>query len=93
MIEIMANVISASNDYDGDRLNNPVVWETFMHEVIAQMEICPDEEMRLTLDTIDRALFQEWIDNPDFWTDLNREMDRRGQLLMTVLPSEHQGNC
>ncbi len=26
MIYIMANVIGASDDYDGDRLNDPAVW-------------------------------------------------------------------
>lgn len=93
MINLMANVISVSTEYDGGRLNEPQVWERFMHEILAQMEICPDQEMRQTLETIDREDFQQWIDEPGFWEELNQELERRGQVLMTVLPSEQQGHC
>lgn len=93
MIHIMANVIGASNDYDGDRLNDPAVWERFMQEVLEQMEVCPDEEMQPVLDDIDREQFQQWIDEPLYWEDLNLELERRGQVMMTLLPSEHQGSC
>lgn len=93
MINLMANVICVSNDYDGDRLNDSVVWDQFMHEVLANMETCPDLEMRQILETVDREDFQQWIDDPHFWEELNQEVERRGQVLMTVLPSEHQGTC
>lgn len=93
MINLMANVICVSSDYDEDRLNDPQVWDLFMHEVLAQMKICPDTKMRRTLETINRADFQKWIDDPHFWEELNQELERRSQVLMTVLPSEHQGNC
>ena len=93
MIFIMANVIGASDAYDGDRLNDPAVWDRFMQTVLEQMENCPDEEMRPLLESIDRESFQQWIDAPGFWEDLNQELDRRAQVLMTLLPSENQGNC
>jgi hypothetical protein len=93
MIAIMADIICSSNDYDDDRLNEKPVWEQFMREVLEHMELCPDEEMRKTLDGIDREQFQQWIDEPLFWEELNQELERRAQVLMTLLPSEHQGNC
>lgn len=93
MITIMADVICSSNDYDDDRLNEKSVWEQFMCEVLERMELCLDEEMRKALDGIDREQFQHWIDEPLFWEQLNQELERRAQVLMTLLPSEHQGNC
>ena len=93
MIQVMADIISGSNDYDNDRLNDPAVWQRFMQEVLEHIDMCPDPEMRRTLEAIDREQFQQWIDAPPFWEDLNQEIERRAQVLLTLLPSEHQGNC
>ena len=93
MIQLMADIIGESNDYDDDRLNDPAVWHRFMQEVLARIDGCPDDELRQVLEAIDRGLFQEWIDSPLFWDDLNLVIERRGQIMMTLLPSEHQGNC
>ncbi len=93
MIQLMADIIGASNDYDNDRLNDPTVWHLFMQEVLANIDSCPDGEMRQVLEEIDREQFQEWIDSPHFWDDLNQVIEQRGQIMMTLLSSEHQGNC
>lgn len=93
MISVMADIIGASDDFDGDRLNDSLVWRQFMQTVLDRMETYPDEDIRLVLDTIDREQFQEWIDERGFWDELNHELDRRAQLLMTVLPWENQGHC
>jgi hypothetical protein len=93
MIGVMADIIGVSDDFDGDRLNDPAVWRQFMQTVLDHMEAYPDKEIRLILDTIDREQFQAWIDEPGFWDELNRELDRRGQVLMTLLPTENLGHC
>ena len=93
MNHVMADIIGSSNDFDGGLLNDAAVWRQFMKTVLDCMETYPDEEMRLTLDMIDREQFQEWIDQPHFWDELNDELDRRAQVLMTLLPSEIQGHC
>ena len=93
MISVMVDIIGASDAFDGDRLNNPEVWRQFMRAVLDRMDDHPDEEMRAILDSIDRDQFQKWIDDPTFWNDLNAELDRRAQVLMTLLPSENQGHC
>jgi hypothetical protein len=93
MIQVMADIIGASNDYDNDRLNDPTVWQRFMQEVLEHIDRCPEEEMRQLLEDIDLEQFQQWIDAPIFWESLNREIERRAQVMLTLLPSEHQGNC
>jgi hypothetical protein len=93
MLSVMADIIGASDDFDGARLNDPAVWHLFMQTVLDRMDVCPDEEMRLILDNIDREQFQLWIDDPRFWEDLNFELDRRSQVLMTLLPSGIEGRC
>lgn len=93
MIIVMADVICASDDFDGKRLNDPQVWQRFMKAVLDRMQEHPDEEICNTLDTIDLEQFQQWIDDPQFWEALNMEIDRRTQVLMTLLPSDHQGHC
>jgi hypothetical protein len=93
MIGVMADIIGASDDFDGDRLNDPTVWGRFMQIVLDCMETYPDKDTRLILDTINREQFQEWIDEPGFWDELNQELDRRGQVLMTLLPTENHGHC
>ncbi len=93
MITVMADIISTCDDFDGDRLNDPLIWQQFMQTVLDRMETYPVEEIRRVLDTIDREQFQEWIDERRFWDELNQELDRRAQLLMTLLPSENQGHC
>lgn len=93
MIQLMADVINASHDYDNDRLNDPAVWQRFMQQVLARIDDCPEEALRRLLEDIDREQFQGWIDSPVFWEDLNQEIERRGQIMMTLLPSQHQGNC
>ena len=93
MISIMADVIGASDAYDGQKLNDPAGWARFMETVLERTDDCPDEQMRSLLETIDRELFQQWIDAPAFWDDLNRELDRRAQVLMTLMPAGQQGHC
>jgi hypothetical protein len=93
MIQVMADIIGASNDYDNDRLNDPAVWQRFMQEVLNHIDTCPEEEQRRLLEDIDLEQFQQWIDAPPFWDDLNREIERRAQVMLALLPSEHQGNC
>jgi hypothetical protein len=93
MIHVMADIIGASNDYDNDRLNDPAVWQRFMQEVLDHMDMFPDKEIRLILEGIDRDQFQQWIDAPLFWEELNHEIERRAQVMLTLLPSEQQGNC
>lgn len=93
MLAVMADIIGASEDFDGDRLNDPEVWQRFIRIVLDHMETYPDEEIRRVLETVDREKFQEWIDDPGFWRDLNLELDRRAQVLMTLLPTEIQGHC
>ena len=93
MIRVMADIIGTSDDFDDDRLNDATVWRRFMQTVLDHMETYPDEEVRMVLDMIDREQFQEWIDEPHFWDELNHELDRRAQLLLTLLPSQNQGHC
>ncbi len=93
MIQLMADIIGASNDYDNDRLNHPAVWQRFMQEVLNHIDSCQEEEQRRLLEEIDLEQFQQWIDAPPFWDDLNREIERRAQVMLTLLPSEYQGNC
>jgi len=93
MLSVMADIIGTCDDFDGDRLNDPLVWQQFMQTILDRMETYPDEKVRLVLDTIDREQFQAWIDERRFWDELNHELDRRAQVLMTVLPSEIQGHC
>ena len=93
MIQLMADIIGASNEYDNDRLNDPAVWHRFMQAVLTHIDECPDDELRHVLEEIDREQFQEWIDSPRFWDELNQMIEQRGQIMMTLLPSEHQGNC
>ncbi len=64
-----------------------------MQTVLTQMENCPHERMRPLLESIGGQQFQRWIDAPEFWDELNQELDRRGQVLMTLLPSDSQGHC
>jgi hypothetical protein len=93
MIGVMADIIGASDDFDGGRLNDPAVWRQFMQTVLDRMETYPDKQVRLILDTINREQFQDWIDEPGFWDELNQELDRRAQVLMTLLPTENLGHC
>ncbi len=93
MIHLMADIIISSNDFDNDRLNDPAVWQRFMQQVLAGIDTCPDDALRRVLEAIDREQFQRWIDSPPFWDDLNQEIDQRAQIMMTLMPSDQQGNC
>ena len=93
MINVMADVIGANENYGHDRLNDDQVWQRFMADVFRRMDTVEDESAREILAGIDREEFQQWIDDPAFWQEVDEEIQRRIQVLQTVLPSGNCGNC
>jgi hypothetical protein len=57
------------------------------------MDTIEDETVRGILNSIDTEDFQQWIDDPDFWEQINEEVRRRLNVMKTLLPSKHQGYC
>ena len=57
------------------------------------MEDYLDDGVRSVLACIDRKQFQLWTEDPQFWDAIHREIERRAQILMTLLPSANEGNC
>jgi len=93
MINVMADVIGANEDYGHDRLNDDRVWQRFMDDVFRRMETVEDQAVREILAGIDREQFQQWIDDPAYWQEVDAEIQRRIQVLQTVLPSDACGHC
>ena len=93
MVNLMADLIGLDETYAGDRLNDPEVWSRFMDEVFKRMDTIEDEEIRTALNSIDTEEFQAWIDNPDYWLAIEREIQRRINVVKTLLPSRNEGNC
>jgi len=93
MINLMADLIGLDETYAGDRLNDPGVWSRFMDEVFKRMDTIEDEEIRGVLNSIDTEEFQAWIDNPDYWLAVEREIQRRINVVKTLLPSRNEGHC
>lgn len=93
MINVMADIIGLDDTYKGDRLNDATVWDRFMDEVFKRMDGIEDEVIRDALNGIDTEDFQRWIDDPDFWAAINQEIERRLNLVKTLLPSRNQGHC
>lgn len=93
MINLMADLIGLDETYAGDRLNDPEVWFRFMGEVFKRMDTIEDEEIRTALNSIDTEEFQAWIDNPDYWLAVEREIQRRINVVKTLLPSRNEGHC
>ena len=93
MINVMADIIGLDDTYKADRLNDSSVWDRFMGEVFERMDKIEDDTIRDILDGIDTEEFQEWIDDPAFWQAINQEIERRINVMKTVLPSRHQGTC
>ena len=93
MINVMADLIGLDDTYTGDRLNDPAVWDRFMDELFNRMDTIEEEEIRETLNSIDTADFQRWIDDPGFWSAIEAEIDRRINMVKTLLPSRNQGHC
>jgi len=57
------------------------------------MENHPDDVVKCVLACIDREQFLSWTNDPGFWDAFNREIERRSQILMTLLPSANEGYC
>ena len=93
MINVMADIIGLDETYSNDRLNDPSVWDRFIGEVFARMDTVEDEAVRDALNSIDSDEFQQWIDDPAFWAAINQEIERRLNIVKTLLPSRNQGHC
>lgn len=93
MINVMADIIGVDDTYKGDRLNDAGTWTRFMDDVLKRMDTIEDEAVRDILSGIDTEDFQEWIDEPAFWIAVNAEIDRRINVVKTLLPSQNQGHC
>ena len=93
MINVMADLIGLDEIYSGDRLNDPTVWSRFMSEIFKRMDEIEDKEIRGLLESIDTEEFQGWIDDPQYWLSVEREIQRRINVVKTLLPSKNQGHC
>ncbi len=93
MMNVMADIIGVDDTFSGDRLNEEAVWQKFMSRVFKRMDAIEDEDIRSALSRIDTKDFQQWIDDPGFWREINDEITRRGQVLKTLMPSDNQGTC
>ena len=93
MINVMADIIGLDETYSGDRLNDPEVWSRFMDEVFKRMDTIEDEAIRGLLNNIDTDEFQTWIDDPQYWRAIQGEIQRRINVMKTLLPSRNQGHC
>jgi len=93
MVNVMADLIGRDDTYSGDRLNDPEVWARFMSEIFKRMDEIEDEEVRSLLNSIDTEEFQEWIDDPHYWMAIEQEIQRRINVMKTLLPSRNQGHC
>ena len=93
MINVMADLIGLDETYSGDRLNDPEVWSRFMDEVFKRIDAIEDEEIRTLLNSIDTEEFQEWIDDVQYWLAVELEIQRRLNVVKTLLPSKNQGHC
>lgn len=93
MIGLMADIIAPCEEFHGGGLNDPAVWERFMAAVFQALDAVEDDDVRETLSVVDKREFQTWIDSPDFWDAINDEIERRGQVVQTFLPSAFEGRC
>jgi hypothetical protein len=93
MINVIADIVGLDETYTNDRLNDPQIWDRFMQAVFKRMDTIEDETVRGILNSIDTEDFQQWIDDPDFWEQINEEVRRRLNVMKTLLPSKHQGYC
>lgn len=93
MINVMADLIGLDDTYTGGRLNDPGVWDRFMHNLFERMDKVEDQHIRDVLNSIDTEDFQVWIDDPEFWTCVEAEIVRRINVFKTILPSRNQGHC
>lgn len=93
MINLMADIIGLDDTFAGDRLNDDACWQQFMDQVFQRMANFPDDAIRAKLNAIDRHEFQQWIDDPAFWRQIDAEIVRRGQVFKTLMPSTQQGHC
>jgi hypothetical protein len=93
MINVMADLIGLDETYKGDRLNDPSVWDRFTDELFKRMDMIEDEHVQNLLNSIDSEDFQCWIDDPEFWSAIEKEIVQRLNVVKTLLPSQHQGHC
>ncbi len=93
MLNLMADIIGVNDTFAGDKLNDETVWQNFMQEVFKRMDSIEDDEIRHILSGVDKEEFQAWIDDPAYWQAIDEEIVRRGNLIKTILPSNHQGYC
>ena len=93
MLNLMADIIGLNDTFTGNKLNEEDVWQKFMQKVFKRMDSVEDDDIRCLLNGIDKEEFQEWIDDPAYWQAIDEEIVRRGNLVKTLLPSNHQGNC
>ena len=93
MINVIADIVGLDDTYTNDRLNDPKVWDQFMQAVFKRMETVEDGSARKALNSIDTEDFQQWIDDPCFWAEINDEIKRRLTIFKTLLPSENEGHC
>lgn len=93
MVNVMADLIGLDETYSQDRLNDTEVWSRFMSEVFKRLDEIEDEEIRDLLNSIDTEEFQGWIDDPQYWLAVEREIHRRINVVKTLLPSRNQGHC
>ena len=94
MINLMSEIIADDDTFKEDRLNDEVVWDQFMTEMLNQMNMFPDEEIREMLQSIEFEDFQEWIDNQSFWAEINKEVERKVMICKKMFSmNENVGNC
>jgi hypothetical protein len=93
MINVIADIVGLDDTYTNDRLNLPDVWNQFTQAVFKRMDTVEDESIRDILYSIDTEDFQQWIDDPLFWAEINDEINRRLTVFKTLLPSKNEGHC
>jgi predicted secreted Zn-dependent protease len=94
MIDLMAEIIADDDAFKKDRLNDEKIWDQFMDHVLNHVQMHPDETIREMLQSIDVADFQTWIDDPGFWDEVNREVERKIMICKKMFsPDQNIGHC
>ncbi len=93
MVNLMADVIGSDDRYTGDGLNNGDTWNNFIQDVFNRIDTIEDDDIRNVLNSTNKETFQNWIDDPEFWIDIDNEVVRRNQLIKTIMPVDQGGYC
>jgi predicted secreted Zn-dependent protease len=94
MIDLMAEIIADDDAFKEDRLNDEQIWDQFMDHVLNHIQMHPDDTIRQMLQSIDVADFQTWIDDPAFWDEINREVERKIMICKKMFSTDQNvGHC